>query len=51
MTTRNPAERATYDDLELSDEILQVIKDSCDDCGHYPLWDCEHAAEPLNFED
>lgn len=39
-----------YDDLELSDEILQAIQDSCEDCGHFPEWECDHAA-PLNFED
>ena len=47
--TRAQAEQ--YDALELSDEILQAIQDSCESCGHFPLWDCEHAEEPLNFED
>jgi hypothetical protein len=47
--TRAKAEQ--YDALELSDEILQAIDDSCNECGHYPLWDCEHVEEPLNFED
>ncbi len=47
--TRANAEQ--YDALELSDEILQAIEDSCMTCGHFPLWDCEHAEEPLNFED
>ena len=39
-----------YDDLELSDEILQAIQDSCEDCGHFPEWECDPAT-PLNFED
>lgn len=45
------AKAQQYDDLELSDEILVAIGDSCNECGHFPLWDCEHAEEPLNFED
>ncbi len=47
----NRAQAEQYDALELSDEILQAIDDSCNTCGHFPLWDCEHAEEPLNFED
>lgn len=47
----NRAQAEQYDTLELSDEILQAIQDSCDECGYFPEWECEHAEEPLNFED